>query len=485
MNRRTAPAEPSDLIVNAAQPSGKREDLFATGLRLRLTALGVASALGYAVAASRIMGRPVFLLWGFPQYDFLVFFLLLFVPLFLLALIGAWWSFRAAQDSTRTLWVILGFGLLFRLALLLTPPVLSSDIYRYIWDARVQAAGINPYLSRPADFDTEASRRDPLFQQQNRPSARTIYPPLAQGAFRLARALGGERVIPMKGLMLLGDLLTLVVLLQLLETLGLPRSRIILYAWHPLVVFEVAGSGHVDALAIPFILLAVLLWVRGRDFPAGASLGAAVLLKLFPILLLPALVSRRRYGILIGCGIVILLGYLPFLPGVGLQALGHLPRFLSDPNEQFNPSAMGLVVLAARLVSGSPVYWASWIGRAGLLCVLGWLAWQKTETFSALLDRLWVLATAFVLCTLTLHPWYLLWLVPFLGIRPRSAWIYLSGAVAASYLSYLVAPAARFAIGVGEYLPFFWMLIRARTWAASSPFVKPVDGRSTPKYLHR
>lgn len=446
--------------MNAAHAPEKGKDLFATGLRLRLTALGVASALGYALAASRIMGRPVFLQWGFPQSDFLVFFLLLFVPLFLLALIGAWWTFPAADDSMRTLWVVLGFGLLFRLALLATPPVLSSDIFRYVWDARIQASGINPYLSSPADFDTEANREDPLFQQQNRPFARTIYPPLAQWAFRLARALGGERVITMKGLMLVGDLLTLVVLLRLLGALGLPRSRIILYAWHPLAVFEIAGSGHVDALVIPFILLAVLLWLRGRDFLAGISLGAAVLLKLFPILLLPALVSRRRYWVLVACGIVILLGYLPFLAGAGLQVLGHLPRFLSDPNEQFNPSTMGLAVLVASLGSSSPVFWASWTGRLGLASVLAWLAWQKTETFSALLCRLWFLATAFVLCTLTLHPWYLLWLVPFLVIQPRPAWIYLSGAVAASYLFYLVAPTARGAIGIGEYLPFFWLLVR-------------------------
>ncbi|MBI4735639.1 MAG: DUF2029 domain-containing protein [candidate division NC10 bacterium] len=423
-----------------------------------MTALGAASALGYAVAAGRIAGRPIFSQWGFPQNDFLVFFLLLFVPLFLLTLVGACWMFRASDDSTPTLWVILTFALLFRLVLLPTAPVLSSDIFRYIWDARVQASGINPYLSTPADFDAEANKGDPLFRQQNRPFARTIYPPLAQGAFRLARALGGERVNAMKGLMLLGDLLTLVVLLWLLGRLGLPRSRIILYAWHPLVVFEVAGSGHVDALAIPFILLAVLLWVRGRDFLAGVSLGAAVLLKLFPILLLPALFSRRRYWVLVACGIVILLGYLPFLPDAGLQVLGHLPRFLSDPNEKFNPSAMGLVVLLASLVSGSPVYWAAWTGRLALLLTLAWLAWQRTETPGDLLERVWVVAGAFAAFTLTLHPWYLLWLVPLLAIQPRAAWIYLSGAIVVSYLLYVVPPTGRALISVVEYVPFYALL---------------------------
>ena len=434
-------------------------DIAARALRLRLAALGVASALGYVLAESRIMGRPVFLRWGYPQHDFLIFFLCLFVPLFLLTLIGAWWTFRAADDSMPTLWIILGFGLLFRLVLLPTAPALSSDIYRYIWDARIQASGINPYLSRPADFDTEANRKDPLFQQQNRPFARTIYPPMAQWAFRLARALGGERMIAMKGVMLLGDLLTLAVLLRLLSVAGLPRSRIVLYAWHPLVVFEIAGSGHVDALAIPFILLAVFAWQRHRDLLAGASLGAATLVKLYPILLLPILFARRRYRIPVGCGVVILLGYLPFLPSAGSQVLGHLPRFLSDPGETFNPSAMGLVAGLASLVSAQPVYWASWIGRLGLLSVLAYVAWQETQTPDELLDRLWLLALALVLCTLTLHPWYLLWLVPFLAIQPRLPWIYLSGAVAVSYLSYLKTPIPHGAVSAVEYLPLFWPLV--------------------------
>ncbi len=444
--------------MKAAETPENREHLCPARLPFRLAALGAASALGYAAAAGRIVGRPSFLVWGFPQNDFLVFFLLLFVPLFLLHLLGAWWTFRAGDDSRRTLWVILGFGLLFRLALAATPPVLSSDIYRYIWDARVQSAGINPYLSRPADFDTEANRKDPLFQQQNRPLARTIYPPLAQGAFRLARVLGGERVISMKGLMLLGDLLALLLLLRLLGTLGLPRRRIILYAWHPLVVFEVAGSGHVDALAVPFILLGVLFWVRGRDCLAGISLGAAVLFKLFPILLLPALASRRRSSLPVACGVVILLGYLPYLPEAGFQVLGHLPRFLSDPNEQFNSSAMGLAVLAAALVSSHPVPWASWIGRLGLLLTLTWLAWRRTETPADLLERVWVVAGAFAAFTLTLHPWYLLWLVPFLAIQPRPAWIYLSGAIVASYLFYVAPPADRALISLAEYVPFYALL---------------------------
>ncbi len=427
-------------------------------LRVRLVLLGLGSAIGYLSVVLRITARPVFLRWGFPLKELLPAFLLHFLILFVLAMVAAWLTFRSGADDQATLTLIAGFAILFRILLLPTPPVLSSDIFRYIWDARVQASRLNPYLSRPADFDTEESRKDPLFQQQNRPFARTIYPPMAQAIFRVSRALGGESTTAMKGLMLLGDLAALTILIWLLGMLGLPRSRVILYAWHPLVVFEVAGSGHVDALALPFILLAVLAWQRRRNVLAGIALGAATLGKIFPILLVPAFLSRRRWPTLLASGAIILLGYLPFLPTAGLQVLGHLPRFLTDPDEMFNPSLMGLVVLLASHASRDPVLWAAWIGRVALLCTLAWLAWRKTETHQDLLARIWVVVGAMTLLTLTLHPWYLLWLVPFLAIQPRPAWIYLSGAVVVSYSFYIVTPGTQALIGLLEYLPFFFLL---------------------------
>jgi alpha-1,6-mannosyltransferase len=429
-------------------------------LRLRLALLGLASTLVYLSVVARLTGRPVLLRWGFPLTDFLViFFLMYFIPLFLLAMAAAWWTFQGDADDPASLGLILGFAILFRLLLLPAPPVLSSDIFRYVWDARIQASGINPYLSRPADFaNIEEARRDPLYLQQNRPNARTIYPPLAQAAFRGVRAVAGESVTAMKGLMLAGDLVTLALLAQLLTSLGLPRNRVIVYAWHPLTVFEVAGSGHLDTLAVPFILLAILAWRRDRNVAAGAALGGAALMKIFPVLLLPAFFSRRRWPMLVGCGATVLLGYLPFLPEAGSRVLGHLPQFLADPGEVFNPSIMGLAVLLLSGVSPAPVYWASWIGRGALLAVLAWLLRGQPDTPQDLLARIWIVAGAFTLLTLTLHPWYLLWLLPLLAIQAWPAWIYLSGAVAVSYLSYLVTPPTRVLLGLLEYVPFFLLL---------------------------
>ena len=439
-----------------ASPSHEKDMI--RSLRIRLWIVGIASSAGYLSFCIRVGRHPVVLLWGFPLAEFLTPFLFHFAFLFLLALIAAGWTFRARTDDRGTLGLILGFALLFRLLLLPTPPVLSSDIFRYIWDARVQASGINPYLSRPADFDTEANRKDPIYQQQNRPFARTIYPPLAQVAFRITRSVVGESVTVMKGLMVMADLCSLALLSWLLPSMGLPRSRVILYAWHPLVIFEYAGSGHVDALAVPLILLAVLSWQRNHRTVTGIALGAATLVKIYPVFLLPAFFERRRWQLPLACAITIAVGYLPFVSQAGLEVLGHLPRFLVDPQEVFNPSLMGLVFLLGDDGGRILAFWLWWIGCAALLAILILLVRKDTVRPSDVLRRIWVIGTGLVLLARTFHPWYLLWLLPFLTIEPRPAWIYLSGAVALSYLFYMVPPPVSVAIGVIEYLPFLLLL---------------------------
>ena len=427
-------------------------------LRLRLWILGITSTAGYLFVWIHLRHHPVFLLWGFPRGDFLRSFLLYFVFLLVLALVAARWTFRAGTDDREILPLIIGFALLFRLLLLATPPVLSSDIYRYLWDARVQASGDNPYLSTPATFANAEMKKEPLYQQQNRPFAPTIYPPLAQIAFRAVRAVAGESVSAMKALMVMGELCTLALLVWLLPTMGLPRSRVILYAWHPLAVFECAGSGHVDALAVPLILLAVVAWQRDQRTVAGISLGAATLVKIYPVLLLPVFFGRRRWQIPLVCAVTIALFYLPFLPQAGSRVLGHLPRFLVDPNEVFNPSLMGLILSLGDYLGGAPIFWVAWIGRGVLLATLIVLLRKEIHRPVELLGGLWVVGTAMVLFTLTLHPWYLLWLLPFLAVQPRAAWVYLSGAIALSYLFYIVPTPARIAIGVLEYAPFLFLL---------------------------
>jgi len=103
------------------------------------------------------------------------------------------------------------------------------------------------------------------------------------------------------------------------------------------------------------------------------------------------------------------------------------------------------------------LFWSSAMGGAMMAATLLWLLRSQADSVDALLARIWVVATALTLLTPTLHPWYLLWLLPLLTIQPRPAWIYLTGAISLSYLFYIL-PSARVLIGAVEYLPFFALL---------------------------
>src|SRR5215468_5576634 len=173
-----------------------------------------------------------------------------------LYLVAAWIILRS-RDSRSTLLIVLIFATVFRLSILFAPPYLSTDIYRYIWDGRVQAAGINPYRYAPADKALAPLRDKAIYPAINRREyAHTIYPPLAQFIY-LAVTRVSEMVTWMKAALVGFEAVTLWALAALLASFGLPRQRVLLYAWHPLIVWEIAGSGHVDAAAIAFPALAV------------------------------------------------------------------------------------------------------------------------------------------------------------------------------------------------------------------------------------
>ncbi|HEY8410911.1 MAG TPA: hypothetical protein VIK76_05900, partial [Pyrinomonadaceae bacterium] len=169
----------------------------------------------------------------------------------------AWLSLRTT-DSRRLLLLGLIFAALFRLSIVFSPPYLSDDIYRYVWDGRVQAAGINPYRYVPADESLAHLRDEKIYPNINRRDyAHTMYPPVAEGAFLLITRVS-ESVTWMKLVMVACEAVTVWALVQLLVSFGFARQRVLIYAWHPLAVWEFAGSGHLDAMAIAFIALAFL-----------------------------------------------------------------------------------------------------------------------------------------------------------------------------------------------------------------------------------
>src|SRR5215467_11458449 len=182
-----------------------------------------------------------------------------FLPLFGLygCAVGVVFFKKPSGSTTSGLAIMLGFAVLFRCIVLFSPLLLSSDLYRYVCDGRVQRAGINPYRYAPEDDALVPLRDTTIYPRINRPELHTIYPPAAQMLFALITTVVPDSVSGMKAVMVLFDLATLGVLMRLLKRHGSDPERLALYAWSPLVVFEFAGSGHVDALMLPFLLLAL------------------------------------------------------------------------------------------------------------------------------------------------------------------------------------------------------------------------------------
>jgi hypothetical protein len=207
--------------------------------------------------------------------------------------LAVWWTFGREQFPKHALLMILIGGALFRFVLVpLDPPRLSTDIYRYIWDGRVQGAGINPYLYLPVDPRLAGLRDKSIYPNINRREyAHTIYPPVAQMFFFVVTRVT-ESVRGLKGIIVLLDLVTMGLVVAMLRAIGQPAERVIVYAWHPLPIFEFGASGHIDALMICFIALALFARTREKFGIAGFALGAATLVKLIPIILFPAIYRR-------------------------------------------------------------------------------------------------------------------------------------------------------------------------------------------------
>jgi hypothetical protein len=332
--------------------------------------------------------------------------------------------------ARRDLRTILLFAVIFRLVLALSGPWLSDDLYRYVWDGKVQAAGINPYRYVPQDDHLSQLRDEKVYPNINRRDyARTIYPPGAQALFLGSYTLFGSSLRGMKLLFAGFDVLTILVLVSILRSMRVDPRRVILYAWHPLPFWEFAHSGHVDSAALAFLVLAWWLHRKQRMTLAGVLLGLATLVKLYPILLLPAFHGKRGWRLHLAAFATVVLGYLPYL-GVGRGVLGFLPDYLEEESyangDRFHPLAL------SRFVAYVPT-WA-YLCLAG--AVFGALAWKVAKRIPEP-DRVasgGLLLTGAMLALGTPHyPWYYVALLPFLCACWSPPWFYLASAAALLY----------------------------------------------------
>src|SRR6266481_8423868 len=227
--------------------------------------------------------------------------------------------------------IILTIAIACRLAVLFAEPYLSSDIYRYVWDGIVQHAHISPYRYVPGNPVLEFLRapNQDIFDNINRRAyAHTIYPPAAQALFYLITWIS-PTVSCMKAVMVLFEGVTIYALIKLFSYLGIRREQILLYAWCPVIIWEIAGSGHLDSAAMAFIALALLARYRKQPILTGLFLAIAILLKFYPLVLFPALYRRCDFKMPTTVAAVVALAYAAY-SSVGMLVFGFLGGYAKE-----------------------------------------------------------------------------------------------------------------------------------------------------------
>ncbi|MBA2295265.1 MAG: glycosyltransferase [Actinobacteria bacterium] len=371
---------------------------------------------------------------------------------FVLFLPGAWLCWRGLGIGRAGVGLVLVVGVLLHAVAFdpSSPPPLTTDTYRYAWDARVQAAGINPYRYAPEAPALEPLRDVAIWDGVNRKSWRTLYPPGAEAGFLAARGLFGTGVRATTWLFLVAEALAAVLLVLTLLRLSLPVERVALLAWHPLAVSEIAANGHSDALALLACSALLAAFAYGRRGLAGVAVGVGALVKLGPVLLLPALLRRggRRFAWLALATIAA--GYLAYA-SAGTKVVGSIFQYLDEEDL----GSLAWWSLQPHL-GGEPARILLLVVLLAVVAVVALRAHDSVDQVAR--SGLLILGTA-LLTAAFLQPWYALWLLPFLVVTAAPAWLWLTGTLPLLYVFALEGDALPWWVRTAIYGPFLALVL--------------------------
>jgi alpha-1,6-mannosyltransferase len=380
---------------------------------------------------------------------------------------GAVWIVTHHGLPARAWLAVLAVAAILRLSLLAAPPFMSTDIYRYVWDGRVQHAGINPYAYIAADPHLEFLRGTPVYSRMNRVDyAHTIYPPAAQMLFAGVAAIS-QTVIAMKIAMVILECCGIAAMLAMLNAAGMPLGRILIYAWNPLAAWAVAGDGHIDGVAIGLLSLAMLAATRRREGIAGVLLGAAALTKFLPIAVAPALWRRWGWKMPVATCVTIACLYACYI-SVGWQVLGFLPTYTTEEGLA-QGSGFWLLALIGRIATlphfVTMLYLAASAAAFAGLAIMIAFQWRHEAVGREIqIARGMALLAACLVAAFSPHyPWYYAWLALPCCLWCTPAVLWLSAAPLLLYSDpwhdEILLPTAVFvpAIGIAA-----WSLLQAR-----------------------
>jgi hypothetical protein len=371
----------------------------------------------------------------------------------LVLVIGAWmafilaaWLLRGIPLKAAVVLILIG-GVGVQLAAMSATPQESNDSYRYVWDARVQAAGIDPYEYVPSATQLTGLRNEFLWPEKkepgltncvtqgtrvagaditsgctmlNRPTVPTIYPPVAEAYFLGVHYLAPKdnSIKPIQAAAALCAVLTTVLLLFGLRSLGRDPRMAALWAWCPTVILEAGNSAHVDVLAVGISAAALLVLAKAKrrrgTALGGLLLGLGIATKMTPALVAPAVLKRRWMTVVASAASAVVVVYLPHVLAVGSKVVGFLPGYLQQ--EGYTSGQRFAVI--SMFVTGKMASVAAVLVLGGVALAVLWFADPDQPWRGAV-----VMTGAALAVTTPQYQWYALLLVMLVALDGRPEWL--------------------------------------------------------------
>jgi hypothetical protein len=336
-------------------------------------------------------------------------------------------------------WIIFT-GLLARLILIPSTPILEDDFYRYLWDGAVTANEYNPYVFSPKDVIEKnpevpqellklSSESGEVINKINHPKIKTLYPALSQIIFALSYYLFPWSVTGWKLIMLIGDIFLLFFIFRILRELKLPYSFAAIYWLNPIVLHEFFNTGHYDLFALLFTAISIYYFLRNEYLTSSVTLAFAVGFKLWPILLLPVFLRKlfnnklKLAANLAVFGLFLLIIFIPVL------------RAGVDENQGFMKYAANWINNAAfyTLLKDSitlftdtfKIYYvcadcvARWIVAGIIFLTMLLLIRKPANDNSDLMNKFVIIVAVSFLVSPTQFPWYVTWMILPLVFSPK------------------------------------------------------------------
>lgn len=334
----------------------------------------------------------------------------------------------------------------FRLLFLFSVPALSDDFFRFLWDGQLLSSGINPFQYLPSEFPDINPK---VYSQLNSQDYYSVYPPIMQFVFGFAYKLASgdifSTLIIMRTAIIVSEVGTLYIIYKMLAHSRIKVEKLLVYALNPLVVIELTGNLHFEAIMIFFIVLSIYLLQRNKIVLSATSFGFAVCTKLLPLILLPLLFKylKVRRGLVYSL-VVMLVSILLFLPFLNQQIAANIFNSIElyFQHFEFNASLYYLVREIGYWITGYNI-----IAVAGKVLPVVFVATSifiiskyRVSELNRYYSTALLLLFTYYLYSLVVHPWYISLLVLFAVFENKYYSLIWSALIGVTYITYKHIP---------------------------------------------